>query len=400
MSYVGRIRFRATREIKGDVRKAFDKFKDEMKTDVALDRISVARFSDDMTRAVRMVIGELASGHISIFVHIINGYGNFTSESKSAREMIAKRANNSDRACIVQDKENDGDYHPWQLFAYSIMAGISPDDEVPDTGATLRTMALNSRDMSVSRPIGMEAGHLLFAAAHLTPDPNLEVIVNGNKMRLRKIANEGLRAHAEIGLDQLTVCEHTHLAEGLAVVAVKVPGMDSIREVIQELLSIHFEKLILIGAMIKEGDSNSEGNEDAFNEMRKTLRFDGRFAYAAITIGHLLELVAFAEIFGYKITTEQRNAAKYVANICSEKLFNGMSSHIQGVDIIKLSHYRRAITLLDEIEAARTEGRPLSTVDFTKYKVNFDGEEKGIVTDSGLVIPSIADVARYGQYAE
>ena len=71
----------------------------------------------------------------------------------------------------------------------------------------------------------------------------------------------------------------------------------------------------------------------------------------------------------WQLTTEQLNTIAFVANHASKLSLRRL---FPSADFAIMAHWRRALTLLLEIEAARTENRSLGTVDFARYAVNFD----------------------------
>lgn len=305
-------------------------------------------------------------GSLSYNAHLVNGFGNFRFKGITGLSALSSFSKVKDgRYSMPQDgKGNCADYHPWQTFAYAAMAGIKPEQDVNPLGISLRDLALNSRDLNLAEGIvGSQAGHLLFAAAFITPDADLIIKSNRTKLTLREIVRLALIAHAD---SQHCVCSGFHLTEGLCAVGSKIDKMDEIKLEAAELLKRQLDvlaKTLALGAEVSIMDQIAYSLYMDMNHMKLSNRIN--------IIAHILELGGFAQILGYELDRTQINLLKYSAN----EIVNNICA-ILGLPLnlclTYLCHLRRAIELLVEIEEAKNLGLPLSSIEISKYVVDFD----------------------------
>ena len=90
--------------------------------------------------------------------------------------------------------------------------------------------------------------------------------------------------------------------------------------------------------------------------------------------GHAIELAAFAGSLGFRIDPEHRGAMAYVLNELNATVpeYLPHTSFLQC--FLHFGHYRRAMTLLPEVERASSEGRPLALADLRRFTVDFDDQ--------------------------
>lgn len=304
----------------------------------------------------------LASRTPSWIAHLMVGLGNYVYRGDDATSRIGMFVDTRPHieACIRQDLEGVCDYHPWQTFAYAALAGVHPDIIIANSGATMRTIALNSRRIELPQSDPSELGHLLIAAGALVPDQTLPFQLHGERRQLRELIELALSVHWIN--DRRAVCSDFHLTEGLVIATTLVPGMSHIRAEVRELLDQQLLTLSIMGAFLSQ--------LAALDPYVQRLYIEGHGSQRdriAISIGHALELAALAQIYGFDLTTEQLNTVAFVANHSCR-----FSDIFQTAKFSTMAHLRRALTLLLEIEAAKAESRSPATVDFARYVVNLD----------------------------
>lgn len=294
----------------------------------------------------------LDSGDPSTIAHLIVGFGDFQFEGRSSLELLHNlgSCSRSGSAHILQSR--DGDYHPWQMFAYASLAGVPPEAVIPQTGATFRTLAINSNVISLDGRGYEDLGHLLVAASFLVPDRGFEFRLDGQKVSLEWIAGKALEAHTNM---RESVCHHFHITEGLVVASRLVPGLGGLSGEAQELIDRQIDILSYIGTVLTNLTN------------RKLISL--REAEALIfPVGHALELAAISQMFGYQFSREQTNIINYIATASSFVFGQLMCMN----DFHTLAHHRRAATLLLELDSIRSEGGCLAAADLTKYRVDLD----------------------------
>ncbi|MDO8554559.1 MAG: hypothetical protein Q7S22_07155 [Candidatus Micrarchaeota archaeon] len=315
--------------------------------------------------------------HLGPLIHVVNGHGDFRYAKITGLEYVARLLDGGiDLPTLICTNKYT---HPWQIFAYMSMAGISPDSELPNFGRTLRALAISNTTIDIpTKHPNQELGHLLFAAAHLVPDKNMPFILNDRSVTLRELIILAIETHAEQENRRSTVCYDAHLTEGLCAATSLISGVEDLRGESQEFLNRQLFLLDVVATAIYYFRSIREYN--LFDAIIKILHMPDDRTLPLMLVSHMLELAAFAELFGY--TIQSREIINYVTNAFNQEL----DYHCEpGFLDFTLTHYRRAITLLKEIELARLAGMPLSAIDLATYTTNFDRPAKPIIDPAETV---------------
>lgn len=306
--------------------------------------------------------------------HLINGWGDARWRGRPLFQgMSAFVHRDADGHPIILQCDPEGDFHPWQSFAYAVMAGVDPEVPLGPGGATLRELARHSRTIQTGK--GQELGHLLFALAHLDPDAGGPPFWFGGAPRsIPELVDLAVDAHHH---GTFEVCRKFHLTEGLCAVASEIPGMEGVRGDAQGFLDGQLDMLLLLGAILAEareliaaGRAPQPG--DLIEELRDTLVMDRYIENHVYYAGHLIELAAFADSFGYRLAPEHRGAVAFVVNELNRTIPACLPRTSFLDCFLHFGHYRRAITLLLEVERARSEGRRLTREDRARFRVDFD----------------------------
>ena len=299
--------------------------------------------------------------------HIINGWGNGIYAGRPLISLLGSFVQDSDAGTpLILQCDPEGDFHPWQSFAYAVMAGVRADEEILGAGVSLRELACHSRFLNTSD--GIELGHLLFAIATLNPDiGGPPFSLQGNLFDLPQLMELAVHGHHYGGFD---VCRKFHLTEGMCAAAAQIKGLGNYREYAQGYLDGQLDMLLLLATTLDE--ITHDPHSDLIPELRSDLgigRFVENHYYYA---GHLIELAAFAHSAGYNIPREYWAIMAYVANSLND-LLPTFIENLQFADyFLHFGHFRRGITLFAQIDKESRHGNSLYLPDLTAYAVDFD----------------------------
>ena len=355
---------------------AFCRFRSEMlERQVSIDQALVQSASVELARVMSNHISELihrdSLPHLS---HVLNGWGDFSFGGMRISDRIERFVHTDPRGYPhILQCDGEGEVHPWQTFAYAVMAGVDPDVRLGSSEATIRDLALNSRQLKTKQ--GRELGHLLFALTDL--DPGMAggpFFLEDDACDLPKLMELAVEAHH---FGSFEVCRKFHLTEGLCGVAVKIPGFENYREPAQGFLEGQLDILMLLGIILERVRELTTANKEAkpddlIQELRDALvlgpYIENHFYYA----GHIIELAVFADSFGYRIAPEHRSAMAFVINELNQTLPQYLP-HAQFVEcFLHFGHYRRAMTLF-AAEQGRANRRAFSRTELTQFTADIEG---------------------------
>lgn len=295
-------------------------------------------------------------GYRSHKAHVLVGLGNFKLGGKRGVELLFTPRDLDGNGGIRQDEaQENGDYHPLQSFAYSVMAGVRPEHEIPNIGMTLRTLAINSaHDMRTSVEWGdHDFGHLVFAASHLMPEGNFEFVINGKKTKLTEVVRRLLEATISEGEDG--VCSRTHAIEGCMAATCMIREAAELRQVVQELVNaqapLSYRSLVGTYTLSKRywGIETAIMIENLINN-----------------VGHFVELSSYARIFGYSLPPESLASLEANLNLINDAILTSGWKGVKGCE-----HLRRGLTMKIALDKALREGRG-TEIDLTEYAIDLD----------------------------
>jgi hypothetical protein len=307
--------------------------------------------------------------------HIINGWGNATYGQRCMMDEMLPfvHRDEQDQPFILQC-EPEGDFHPWQSFAYAIMAGVDPDYSIAGSGVTLRRLAQNSRHLNISKAQGHELGHLLYALSHLEPNKHIKPFLIGDELcDLDAIIELAIDAH---NFGSFEVCRKVHLTEGLCSVVAKIPAYEHYRPIAENFLKGQLDILFLLCIALRESkqllDKGVAPAEDSLlKELRTELKISGFLENHAFYVGHLVELAALATQSGFPISKAHWNAIHYAVNLLNTMIPVYLPYIYFEECFLHFGHYRRAITLLQEIDFSSGSANG-EEMDLSKYTVDLD----------------------------
>jgi len=366
-------------ELPPDLQQLQKKYKKKLyASQVNLD-LRLAKKTDQyiVKRAAKRIDEFLQYKVLGILCHLINGFGNAIWKNKNLLDHLPRYIVGTTPSTyrIRQNAKINGDYHPWQIFTYCIMAGIPLTQKISKINIDLKTLAKNSN--RISQNVGGEMGHLLFALAHM---PEVKTLYLKNQLyTVEEIFLSALKEHR---YEFYAVCRMIHLTEGTCAAAAKIPCLKKYRKFTQINLTTQLNKLFVVGLLLQEIKAElalrkvkvPQKNANA-KKLARLLNLKNISQDIYHLVGHLVELAIFAEIFQYKISKSHWRIIYEILNqlnfyLCEEKI---------KIDLATLSHYRRAITLLSEVDKLKQNNSPASSLSLSSlahYRVNFDRTSK------------------------
>jgi hypothetical protein len=312
--------------------------------------------------------------------HVLNGWGDICLKGRKISDRwndFVHRDPSGGPSILQSDPE--GEFHPWQSFAYAIMAGVDPDAALDETTHTLRTLSYHSRRLNTDSP--HELGHLLFALAHLDPEGlGPDFVLNGRTHTPVDLFRLALACHRR---GSFLVCRKFHLTEGLCAMSSRVPSMLSYIRETQEYLSQQMETLLALDFILHRLATTRKTDAQLVEELRAKLIL-GRFLENHLFYaGHAIELAAFATIDGFVIDD------LYIA--CMKRVFNRLNAILLDLlpalefeeCFLHLGHYRRALTLFQLLDALSS--KVCSTQMLTLYMLSIPNN--GIVAEASVSKP-------------
>ena len=350
---------------------AFRRFRSQMlERPVSLDATLVESSSAELARVMSRHVSEISQrdrlAHLS---HVLNGWGDVRVAGLRISDRVERFIHRDSHGHpYILQCDPEGEFHPWQTFAYAVMVGVDPDVRLGSGGVTLRDLALNSRYINTKE--GRELGHLLFALAELDPE------MSGGPFSLQDEVCD-LPKLMELAVDAhhygtFAVCRKFHLTEGLCAVAAKVPGFESYRDDAQRFLEGQLDILTVLGVILEQAAELVTANETAgpdslIQELRDALvigpYIENHWYYA----GHIIELAAFADSTGYRIAPEHRSTIAFVINHLN-RILPLYLPHAQFSEcFLHLGHYRRGMTLFAAIEEGRANDQEFSRAELARF---------------------------------
>lgn len=328
--------------------------------------------SDLICRSIKVAIPTvLEKDTLPNLCHAFVGWGNATFDGEALARRLGRYVHSeASGAEFVHQAHGEGDFHPWQTFCYMSMAGISPATEITSR-SNLKQLAEGSTEIHTQ---AMEdLGHLLLAYAQLgiSSDAEFEFIDPKKvsppiKLDIYGIIREAIRAHQEGGF---RVCRKFHLTEGLCAIVNSDPALESLRPRVQSFFDGQMDVVVVLERVLhlSINDTNISEDERAEREdLRKTLFIGKLFENHLYDAGHLVELAAFGELFGFKLRDYQRRAIDSCIRSCNFLIKRYARSISRTEAFLPFSHYRRGITLWSML---RRKG---VVPELSRYAANFD----------------------------
>ncbi|HEY2030489.1 MAG TPA: hypothetical protein VGH20_14905 [Myxococcales bacterium] len=336
-----------------------------------LDHAAASAADDALCQAMASHLeGILERDSLPHLGHVVNGWGDAKSGGRrvlDAMELFVQR-DGAGRPFILQC-DPEGEFHPWQSLAYSVMAGVAPGRRIPPGDLTLEGLAANCR--SIQTKEGRELGHLLYALPQLPAalrDPR-PFSMDGELLDLAGLVERGIEAHY---FGSFMVCRKFHLTEGLCAVAALVPQMAAHRDEAQGFLDGQLDMLLVLGLVLREARAVIEGKQDrtALLGFREALALGEEFENHCYYAGHLFELAALCAALGYRVEPAHWSAMAFIAGELNELIPGLLPASVFDECFLHFGHYRRGLTLLLEIDRAGPAA--LGPAQLSRFTVDFD----------------------------
>lgn len=348
----------------------------------ALSRTSLNNAETALTGSlVRNAEQILESDSLPILSHLINGWGQSTLRGQTFLDSYRAFLHHCGRQQFkILQRHSEGDFHPWQSITYAVMAGVQKSTLIGKNGPSFFSVASNCFDLGTDD--AAELGHFLFGAATLGFDRQLcEARLGGSSRTLQELAQLAVQEHFS---GSFLVCRKIHLTEGLCAVSSLVESFERYRPLAQEFLNTQLDILIILGTilwLISHNDP-SVAREHAIERIQETLAIGRVFENHVFYGGHLLELLAFATLLGFKVSPIHRLAANYVTNWFAKRLPEALrySSFVEC--IYQYGHFRRGASLLSSLRSGKDRWPHPS---LSNFAIKVDDREQVIAEDRDLV---------------
>lgn len=342
-----------------------DAFTDRIEeADIQLDVELANEMSAQLTGRIQGTLTDLVELQaLGTVAHLINGWGNSYFSGKRFLDLLEDFLvfPDSGHPYIAQARSPRCDFHPWQSFAYCLMAGIAPNTLVAGK-YPLEELALNSNN--ISQEEGVELGHLLFAVSQMSEAAfeHKFTFPSGTKSLddLIRLAIEGHR------FGHFRVCRKVHLTEGLLAICARGSKVQQYKKVAEEFLVGQMDALIALAALSEAVGCTSTDLPKREQNLRDEMGLNKSIENACYCAGHLIELICLAERFGYPIPRNAWNAGRIVSNHLNAVLLSKLEQINVMDNLGSLAHYRRGVTLLNRSSLLHR------MIPLSEYWVDFD----------------------------
>ncbi|KZN36756.1 hypothetical protein N480_15920 [Pseudoalteromonas luteoviolacea S2607] len=302
--------------------------------------------------------------------HVINGWGNLSYQDKPLTDLVAGFVHfKKDKQPYIYQCDPEGDFHPWQTFAYSAMAGVPANIEIAKTGITFADLLNGSTNIMTNK--GVELGHMLFALAHYYPHIEAKSFTffapDGTPQifDIEQLMVQAVHAHY---VGDYTVCRKFHLTEGVLAMVARVPELDKFRPYAELFLNSQLEILHVLLSVLRLTVKLLDNPQDTqskqqLEQLRTDMVMSDLIENQVYYAGHVIEVMDFAILDGYEVSSADFNCAVEIVNTLNKILCNSLHQVDFQEAFLGLGHYRRAQTLLNQLMQSEQP-------DLTAYMVN------------------------------
>lgn len=308
-----------------------------------LDRGSCAEVVDGAAAMVIDSIEDLRSDDSLPFLsHLCLGFGDLPAVRQHLVPRFFDFVQTHEGPGFVAQRDSEGDFHPWQSFAYlSLLRRQIPDCGRSIDADRLRDAAVHSRDLNVDR--GEELGHGLLAAALLFSRPaELEFVFAGRAHTFEELLREALHAQ---WFGDFDVCRKFHLTEGIYAAAFQNPGLSRYRELAAAALDGQEGVLRLVAVLLRaivEAGRTGSSDTGLVTRIRSAAGIGPFFADHLFYAGHLLELDNVVALHGGR--RMDRGPVVSMINDMNRLLAPRLQTPREIITYaVQISHYRRAL---------------------------------------------------------
>lgn len=303
--------------------------------------------------------------------HVFVGWGNATVDGHPLLDRVASFVHQDQHGKpYIYQCHSEGDYHPWQTYAYTMMAGISPDARIGTSPFTLREVAENS---TVIRTSAMhDLGHLMYAFAAMKLPATMTFTFDGKPLTLPELVEHAIHAHH---FGPFYVCRKFHLTEGLCAIAAAYPELAGYKEVAQKFLDGQLDVMLTFSLLLSQIEAVAAGDmamaDSQIPALRKAMLIGTLMENHIYSAGHVIELAALSLRMGYRLTPAHIGAIHHILNHLNGCVVRSLDRFAPMAAFLPMGHYRRALTLYRALSAVPSERWGDNDL-LTGYQANFD----------------------------
>jgi hypothetical protein len=277
------------------------------------------------------------------YCHIINGWGNVVYEGKTIIDYMETFVHlNKKGLPHIRQNSPEGDFHPWQTFAYLAMSGFEKEGRI-GRHSIIETVK-NSNVINLPSTESHDFGHLLFGYAYFLDNPDLEFTFKDTKLKFGQLLEKAIESHEN---GPFTVCRKVHLTEGIIATTNKFKEFEHLRKYNEYFLHGQLEILKLLGSLLYFLKTNT--GKDTILYLQDLLKVGPYVENLSFYVGHLVELAMFAVHYGMTIPKEYLLFCNYTINRMNELIGIYQNDFEFEHCFLHLGHYRRSITLFKDL---------------------------------------------------
>jgi hypothetical protein len=282
----------------------------------------------------------VTSDSLPAIAHLANGWGDHeTLKSEIAKSFVPFFQKHKNGALAVLQCHEEGDFHPWQSFAYLFMAGYLADDTPDGWPCNLQEVALNSNIFGTGE--GEELGHYLFGLSNIPHAVEKhQVLFSGKFISTSEVVRRSVEAHH---FGHFGVCRKYHLTEGICTIS-RYNLFSNLRSIAQVYLSAQLDTAVVLAAAYREIlDANA--NMQIFEQLCMSVGVNNAFVNHVFVVGHLMELAAVGRSQGLQIDSEHSIALDFMRVAIVFCLQTFRKRLILPEDLYQLAHFRRGMRM-------------------------------------------------------
>jgi hypothetical protein len=269
--------------------------------------------------------------------HTFLALGDLPEARTSLLLRIADFVETSGSRARIRQHHPEGDFHPWQSFAYLTLLDPAAGDWTLTDGTTIREVARGSTDLAVEQ--AEELGHPLLAASWLFGDADVPPLrFGGTDLNVEEILRHALYAQ---WFGHFDVCRKFHLTEGIVSITARQTGLGPYRHLAAAALSGQY-RVLEATAALTYGLAHRLGDPQ-LAQLRTSLGLSDLFQDHLFYVGHLLELSNLAAAVG--ADTPSPLVLEPMINVVNawliEHLARGESLRS---NVVQVSHYLRGLS--------------------------------------------------------
>jgi len=314
--------------------RVIDAYASDVLSNGVLDTTSRAKVLELAERSVRRHRRELEEDDsVPFLAHAVLSQGNRRVGATSLLERLGEFV----LAGAMPQADVEGDFHPWQSFAYALLAGVPRDTVMTPGGDTLGSVIAHSTNLCVDEP--EDLGHALVTLGMLPAADRPAVLrFGGVDTPAELLVGHAIRAHY---LGHFRVCRKFHLTEGIVLAVARLPGLQRFAAYPAELVAGQMRVLKVLAVLLRLL-ATPRAQAELITKLQDALRLGPLFENHLFYSGHLLEIAGVAAAHGHDTPVRWLNS---VVNDTNTFLRGGLldtPSPLKST-LVQMSHYHRAL---------------------------------------------------------